>query len=130
MTDTPNPAILSASHRVAEAEVSAQTATASHREIETEVGTIRSRVAEFEAKRREIGTRRAQGDQRDSDGADLALISADAEALTEILQRRDADAAAARAAAEVAVRSLQNARENLRVVEDRVVEDALRIRAE
>src|SRR4051812_49168697 len=96
MSNSVSPVIAAAAQRVAEAELAAQAATAAHRDVENEVATIRARIAEFEARRREIGARRAQGDQREDDGATLALLAADAEALTEILTRREADAAAAR----------------------------------
>ena len=125
-----NPVIAAAAQRVAEAELSAQEATAAHREIETEAATVRNRIAELEAKRREIGGRRAGGDQRPSDGEDLALIAADAEALVEILSRREADVAAARFQAEAAVRNLQQARFNIQRAEDQVAEGALVARAE
>jgi hypothetical protein len=120
-----HPAIATAAQRVAEAELAAQEGTAKHREIENELAQIRVRIAAFEAKRHEIGARRAQGELRDSDGADLALLATDAEALSEILARREANAAAARTQAEQAVRNLQQARHALQRVEDEITEQLL-----
>jgi chromosome segregation ATPase len=130
MTDIVNPAITAAAQHVAQAEIEAQEKTQAHREIENEVTAMRARLADFEVRRRDIGVRRAAGDQRDADGADLALIAADAEALAAILTRREADVAAARAQAEAAIRNLQQARAGLQRAEDQAVETALTARAE
>jgi chromosome segregation ATPase len=120
-----SPAITAAAQHLANAEIQAQTATDSHTAAENEVAAIRARHAEMEAQRRAIVERRAAGDQRSDDGATLALLSADIEGLSEILARREADAAATRAAAQTAVRSLQAARANLDRTESQLAEQQL-----
>jgi chromosome segregation ATPase len=130
--ETPNinPAIAAAAQHLADAEIKAQAATESHSAAENEVAAIRARHAEMEAQRRAVIQRRSEGDQRSDDGATLALLSADIEGLGEILSRREADAAATRAAAQTAVRSLQAARVALERTENQVVEQHLAAHAE
>jgi chromosome segregation ATPase len=120
-----NPAIAAAAQHLADAELKTQNAIDSHSAAENEVAVVRSRLADLEIQRRAVIQRRAEGDQRSDDGATLALLTADIEGLAGILARREADAAATRAAAQTAVRSLQAARAALERTEHQAVEQQL-----
>ena len=83
-----------------------------------------------DAQRAAIVARRAAGDERPGDGADLALIAADREILDGLLAHRDAAVAETKAAAERAVRDLNQARATLARAELELVAAALPPRLE
>jgi hypothetical protein len=129
MTDSPtaaaDPALVSLAAALAAAELAAAEAADAHRAAEAARDQVRSRIAELDAARREIGTRRAAGDLRDDDRADLAVLAADIEALGVLLAERDAAAAAARAEAEKQNCVLAQARHDLGRAEAQRTADAL-----
>ena len=86
---------------------------------------ICAKITELEDARRAIGARRAAGDTRAEDGAELALIAADHEALIAIRAEHEGALADARAAAEEAVHALDAARFALKREEDMAEERAL-----
>jgi hypothetical protein len=112
-TTSPDAVLVSLAAARAEAEIVAETATTARHEAEAASAAVRARVAEMDAARREIRDRRAAGDQRPGDGADLELLGVDLEILLELLSRRDADVAAARTEAEKANSALAQARADL-----------------
>jgi hypothetical protein len=116
MTDTPisaDPALEALAVAVAAAELTAAEANAAFRESEAARDVVRSRVQALDAARQEIRNRRAAGDGRDTDGADLELLALDQEILVAVLAGRDAAVTAARAEAEKAIRVLNQARHDL-----------------
>ena len=124
-TDTSADAIAAAAERLAEAELAAEGAAAAHREAAAHDDRIRGKIAGLEDERRAIGARRAAGDLRAEDGAELALLAADHEALVAIGAEHEAVLATARVAAEDADRALDAARFALGREEDRAEERAL-----
>jgi hypothetical protein len=126
MSTTTNPeGVAVAAERLAEAEIAAEGAAAAHREADAHDDRIRAKIAGLDDARRAIGTRRAAGDLRSTDGAELALIAADHEGLTAMRAEHEGALAAARAAAEDAARALDAARFALGREEDRAEERAL-----
>lgn len=129
MTDSPtaaaDPALVSLVAALAAAELAAAEAADAHRAAEAARDQVRTRIAELDAARREIGTRRAAGDLRDADRADVAVLATDIEALGVILSERDATVAAARADAERTIRDRDQARVALVGAEDKIVSAAL-----
>ncbi len=124
-TATSTDAIAAAAERLAEAELAAEGAAAAHREAAARHDQLRAKIAGLEAARWAIGARRAAGDRRSDDGAELALIAADHEALAAIGAEHEGTLAAARAAAEEATRALDAARFALGREEDLAEERAL-----
>ena len=124
-TSTNTNAIAAAAERLAEAELAAEDAAAARREAAAHHDQLRAKIAGLEEARRAIGARRAAGDQRSDDGAELALIAADHEALAAIGAEHEGTLATARAAAEEATRALDEARFALGREEDRAEERAL-----
>jgi hypothetical protein len=124
-TTTSTDAIAAAAERLAEAELAAERAAATHREAAADHDQIRAKITGLDDARRAIGARRAAGDQRAEDGTALALIAADHEALTAIQSEREATVAAARVAAEAAGRVLDAARFSLEREVDLAEERAL-----
>ncbi len=124
-TTTNTDAIAAAAERLAEAEVAAEGAAAAHREAAAHDDQLRAKIAGLEDARRAIGARRAAGDTRAEDGAELALIAADHEALIAIRAEHEGALADARAAAEEAVHALDAARFALKREEDMAEERAL-----
>jgi hypothetical protein len=112
-TTSPDAVLVSPAAALAEAEIAAETAATARHEAEAARGVVLTRIQEKDTRRAEIAARRAAGDERDADGAELALLSVDREVLVELLSRRDAAAAAARAEAEKHVRALAQARADL-----------------
>ena len=92
---------------------------------EAEADVIRDRIRKLDAARAAIVARRAQGDERLTDGPDLAVLVADAEGLRGILAEREVSVAAARAPAEAAETALASARFQLRRAETLAAERAL-----
>ncbi len=118
-------AIAAAAERLAEAEIAAKDATAAHRKATTRRDQIQAKITGLEDARRAVGARRAAGDRRAEDGAELALIAADHEALDAIRAEHEGAVASTRAAAEEAVHALDAARFALKREEDMAEERAL-----
>lgn len=124
-TTSPDAVLVSLAAALAEAEIVAETATTARHEAEAASAAVRARVAEMDAARREIRDRRAAGDQRPGDGADLELLGLDCEILLGVLAERDAAAVAARAEAEKQNCVLAQARHDLGRAEAQRTADAL-----
>ncbi len=77
------------------AEAKATAAQAALAAAEGDADTIRRRILDLEGARNAIIIRRREGDHRAGDGAELALLDADADGLRGLLQERDAAVAAA-----------------------------------
>ncbi len=92
---------------------------------EGDADTIRRRILDLEGARNAIIVRRREGDHRDGDGAELALLDADKQGLQEVLAERDAAVAAARVPADAAAAALTTARFTLRRAEALAAEAAL-----
>ena len=123
--DVTDAAIVSAAEQLAEAEVRVEQATSALHAAEAARDDVHGRIQTLEGRRREIGARRAGGDRRDDDGAELALLHADAEALGVILTEHDVTAAATRGEAERATRVLDMAKYNFARTEDEALERQL-----
>jgi hypothetical protein len=108
-----DPVIEALATALAEAEVTSEKTTTAHREAEAARDAVRTRIQDMDARRGEIAARRAAGDQRPEDGAELAVISVDRELLDGILAQREADVVVARAVAEKEKRALDQALHNL-----------------
>ncbi len=96
------------------AEAKATAAQAALAAAEGDADTIRRRILDLEGARNAIIIRRREGDHRDGDGAELALLDADKQGLQEVLAERDAAVAAARVPADAAAAELATARFSLR----------------
>ena len=119
------PAISAAAHAVAEAEAAHAAAADALAQASTHTAHVRRRCDDLAAQRQAIVARRAAGDPQADDGAKLALIGADAEALVDLLREAEAAEAAARTPADAAQRSLAGARELLIRAEAEAEEEAL-----
>jgi hypothetical protein len=107
------------------AEAKATAAQAALAAAEGDADTIRRRILDLEGARNAIIVRRREGDHRDGDGAELALLDADKQGLQEVLAERDAAVAAARVPADAAAAELATARFQLRRAEALAAEAAL-----
>lgn len=110
ITTTNTDTIAGPAERLAEAEIAAEAAAAAHRGAAAHHDQIRAKVAGLDEARRAIGARRTAGDLRAEDGAELALIAADHEALTALYAEHEGALEVARAAAMEAARVLNEAR--------------------
>lgn len=107
------PEIAAASRAVAEAEEALAEAAARLQAAQSEVQTAAGRLADLRAQHAATVARRAAGDCRPGDGAELALIAADQEGLSQIAAAVAARVAEARAPHEAARRQHQEARAGL-----------------
>ncbi len=96
------------------AEAHAAAAQAALAAAEGDADAIRRRILDLDGQRGAIVIRRTHGEERPTDGPDLAVIAADKEGLEGLLREREAAVAAARAPAEAAASALANARLQLR----------------
>jgi hypothetical protein len=91
---------------------------------------VASRLAQAQQRQREIGGRRAEGDVRDDDVQELAVLAADISGLQDLLSRRDAEVEAARAAVAPTAAALSTAKFQLARAEAQALEAGLLSRAE
>jgi hypothetical protein len=108
-----DPVIEALATALAEAEITSEKATTAHREAEAARGVVCGRIQGMDTKRAEIAARRAAGDQRPDDGAELALHVMDREILEGLLAQHDATVVATRAEVERAGRTLVQAQHDL-----------------
>jgi hypothetical protein len=118
-------AIQAAAAAVADAEVAFELAATEHGSAASETAKLRDRLADLEARRAEIVSRRQVGDCRADDGADLALIAADGEGLAALLAEAQAAETPLRQKADAATTALANARMLLQRAEDEAAEAQL-----
>ncbi len=107
------------------AEASAAAAQAALAAAEAERDAIAERVVDLQGRRNAIIVRRREGDARDGDGPELALLDADLEGLRAIEAEREGAVAAGRTPAEAAADALASARHALRRAEALAAERAV-----
>lgn len=125
-----DPAIAAAADHVARAEAD----LAAHRRVTAQAqeaeGQIAARIADIDAKRAAIRERRADGDRRDGDGAELELLALDREGLAEMLAEAAQNRTEAQEREERAGRVVATARHALQHAEDQAALAALKQHAD
>lgn len=110
MTDRSDPALNAAARRLVEAEEATAAKAAAHDAARREQARVQSRIDAITTERDEIAARRARGDARGDDGARVALLALDGEALGALLERAKDAAEVARVGQEAAAREVAEAR--------------------
>ncbi len=91
---------------------------------------VASGLSQAQQRQREVGLRRAAGDERADDAQELGVLHADIAGLQDLLARRDADVAAAQEPVRMAAAAAVSAKHLLSRAEAQATEQALASRAE
>jgi len=120
-----NPVIVAAARQIAAAAAQHEKAADGLACARAARARIADRIAVLDASRGEIIARRQRGEVLPDDGGQLALISADREALAAMVFDADGVVASALAPVQAAENAVAMARQGLRQVEDEAAEGAL-----
>jgi hypothetical protein len=121
----PNPAIVAAARQIAAAAAQHDKAADGLACARAARARIADRIAALDASRGEIIARRQRGEVLPDDGGQLALISADREALAAMIPDADGVVASALMPAQAAENAVAMARQGLQQAEDEAAEAAL-----